>query len=318
MRTEKFFQTMRDGTEISVNRWLPDSDDDIKAVIVLSHGMLEHSLRYDRIGSELADKGFVFNAHDHRGHGRTAHNAEQKGKGEFGVLARKDGFNTVEKDLEEVVDRVRSDYPDKKIILFGHSFGSFVSQAFIERNSSAVNACILCGTAGPQKQAVNLGLFVTNLLSLFHKYNYKSAWLQKTVYSGYYKRIEKHENGFEWISKSQSNIDMYLNDSWCGGIASLEFFHDMFAGMKEIHKNANMKKIAKNLPVFMIAGGDDPVGSYGKTIENLKDIYIKNGMKDVSVKLYEGYRHEILNEEISDTVLQDVIEWIEKHLVPID
>ena len=314
MRTEKFFQTMNDGTEISVNRWLPDSDDQIKAVIVLSHGMLEHSLRYDRVGSELAEKGFVFNAHDHRGHGRTAYNAEQKGKGEFGLLDKKDGFNKVVNDLAEIIDRVKTDFPGKKVILFGHSFGSFVTQSYIEKYSSSISACILCGSAGPQPQSVSAGLFVTGMMSFCHKYNYKSKWLQKRVFAGYYKRIDKVVNGYEWLSKSQTNIDMYLNDSWCGGIASLEFFRDMFEGLKEIHKKANMKKIAGELPLFIIAGGDDPVGSYGKTLENLKDIYIKNGMKDVQMKIYEGYRHEILNEEISDDVVSDVTEWIEKHL----
>ena len=122
MRTEKFFQTMNDGTEISVNRWLPDSDDQIKAVIVLSHGMLEHSLRYDRVGSELAEKGFVFNAHDHRGHGRTAYNAEQKGKGEFGLLDKKDGFNKVVNDLAEIIDRVKTDFPSLSLKNILHQF----------------------------------------------------------------------------------------------------------------------------------------------------------------------------------------------------
>ena len=95
MQTEKFFQTMKDGTEIAVNRWIPDNEEDIKAAIVLSHGMLEHALRYDRIGSDFADKGFVFSGHDHRGHGRTAFNAEQKGTGEFALLSKSDGFDLV-------------------------------------------------------------------------------------------------------------------------------------------------------------------------------------------------------------------------------
>ena len=106
MQMENFFQTMNDGTEIAVNRWKPDNDEDIKAVIQLSHGMLEHSLRYDRLGSILAEQGYVLNAHDHRGHGRTAQNAEQKGVGMFGKLANKDGFNKVVSDLDEVILKV--------------------------------------------------------------------------------------------------------------------------------------------------------------------------------------------------------------------
>lgn len=315
MQTKNFYQTMKDGTEIYVNRWLPDEGDDVKAVIVLSHGMLEHSLRYDRVGSELAEKGYVFSAHDHRGHGRTAYNAEQKGTGEFKVLAKKDGFNKVESDLEEMIEKAKADFPGKKIVLLGHSFGSFVSQAYIERNSGKIDGCILCGSAGPRNAAVSAGLFISALMLPFHDYNTESEFLQKLAYSGYFKRIPEKKNGFEWISKSEMNQEMYMNDSWCGGTASFEFFRDMFKGLKDIHKPKNMKKISADLPIFLIAGGDDPVGGYGKTLENLVSIYKKNGVKEVELKIYEGYRHEILNEEISDKVIDDMAGFIENKVL---
>ena len=67
MTTKSFFQTMKDGTEVAVNRWIPDTEP--KAVIVISHGMSEHSLRYDRAATLFTDAGFAVSAHDHRGHG---------------------------------------------------------------------------------------------------------------------------------------------------------------------------------------------------------------------------------------------------------
>ena len=99
---------MNDASEIAVNRWIPESEEDIKAVIVFSHGMQEHSLRYDRIGSIFAENGFVFNAHDHRGHGKTAQNAEQNGTGMFGKLADKNGFEIATEDLAEVIKEVKT------------------------------------------------------------------------------------------------------------------------------------------------------------------------------------------------------------------
>lgn len=96
---------MSDGTEVAVNRWFPDDAESIKAVIVLSHGMQEHALRYDKTGSIFAESGYAFCAHDHRGHGRTAMVAEQKGDGTFGLLAKKDGFNKVVSDLAEVIKK---------------------------------------------------------------------------------------------------------------------------------------------------------------------------------------------------------------------
>lgn len=315
MQTEKFFQTMKDGTEIAVNRWIPDNEEDIKAVIVLSHGMLEHALRYDRIGSDFADKGFVFSGHDHRGHGRTAFNAEQKGTGEFALLSKNDGFNLVESDLEEIIGKVRADFPGKKVILLGHSFGSFVAQAFIERAGKSIDGCVLSGTSGPRRSAVRGGLFVTSLMMLFHKKNYKSIALQKMAFKGYNDRFGEIKTGLEWLSKSESNIEMYMNDSWCGGVATLGFFRDIFKGLNDIHKKNNMKKIPSSLPILFVTGEEDPVGDYGKTIRALASDYKNNGVKVVDTKFYEGYRHEILNEEISERVMDDIVSWIGSNVI---
>lgn len=315
MQTEKFFQTMKDGTEIAVNRWIPDNEEDIKAVIVLSHGMLEHALRYDRIGSDFADKGFVFSGHDHRGHGRTAFNAEQKGTGEFALLSKSDGFNLVVSDLEEIIGKVKADFPGKKVILLGHSFGSFVAQAFIERAGKKIDGCILSGTAGPRRSAVRGGLFVTALMMLFHKKNYKSIALQKMAFKGYNDRFGEIKTGLEWLSKSESNIEMYMNDSWCGGVATLGFFRDIFKGLNDIHKKNNMKKIPSSLPILFVTGEEDPVGDYGKTIRALASDYKNNGVKVVDTKFYEGYRHEILNEEISERVMDDIVSWIGSNVI---
>ncbi len=315
MQTEKFFQTMKDGTEIAVNRWIPDNEEDIKAVIVLSHGMLEHALRYDRIGSDFADKGFVFSGHDHRGHGRTAFNAEQKGTGEFALLSKSDGFNLVESDLEEIIGKVKADFPGKKVILLGHSFGSFVAQAFIERAGKIIDGCVLSGTSGPRRSAVRGGLFVTSLMMLFHKKNYKSIALQKMAFKGYNDRFGEIKTGLEWLSKSESNIEMYMNDSWCGGVATLGFFREIFKGLNDIHKKNNMKKIPSSLPILFVTGEEDPVGDYGKTIRALASDYKNNGVKVVDTKFYEGYRHEILNEEISERVMDDIVSWIGSNVI---
>ena len=102
MQMKNFIMTMSDGFQISVNRWIPDEDIEVKGVIQLHHGLKEHSLRYDRFGSVLAENGFVLNAYDMRGHGRTAQNAEANGTGMFGKLADKDGFFRVTDDLFEI------------------------------------------------------------------------------------------------------------------------------------------------------------------------------------------------------------------------
>ena len=216
MQMENFFQTMNDGTEIAINRWKPDNDEDIKVVIQLSHGMSEHSLRYDRLGSILAENGYVLSAHDHRGHGRTAQNAEQKGFGLFGKLADKNGFNKVVSDLDEVILKLKSDFPDKKIVILSHSFGSFVAQAYMENYGEKVQGSILCGSTGPRNKKLALGDFATKVVKFFRGSSYKSKVLDKLFFNDYLKRIENPETSKDWICKNPTTLMMYQNDAWCG------------------------------------------------------------------------------------------------------
>ncbi|MDE5898123.1 MAG: lysophospholipase [Treponemataceae bacterium] len=306
---------MSDGAEVAVNRWIPDDKDGIKGVVQLSHGMLEHSLRYDRLGCILAEHGYVFSAHDHRGHGKTASNAQQKGTGMFGKLADKDGFSRVVSDVDEIIERLKGDYPGRKVVLLGHSFGSFISQAYIERHGEKLAGCILCGSAGPDNGRVRLAKFITGVMRLFHRPEYKSRRLQNIVYSGYLKRIPDAKNEFAWVSANPVNVEMYMNDSWCGGVATISFYKDLMDGLLAIHKPAAMRRIPQSLPVFLIAGADDPVGGYGRTLEKLAGIYRKNGMHSVSLKLYAGDRHELFNEQDSDSVVEDVLRWIEESVL---
>ena len=313
MQIENFFQKMSDGTEVAVNRWIPDDKDSIKGIIVLSHGMQEHSMRYDKVGSEAASRGYVFSGHDHRGHGKTASHAEAINTGMFGKLADKDGFEKVTSDLAEIINKLKKDFPGKKIILFGHSFGSFVSQNYIEKYGSAIDGCVLCGTSGPNPAAAFGKVFMT-LAVLIHGKNYKSKFCQALAFGGYNNKFKKEKDSLAWLSKSLPNREMYRNDSWCGGVSTVGFFKDLTSGLCKIHKASNIKKIPENLPVFAVYGTDDPVGNYGKSIEKLLSIYRKNGMKNVSSKSYSDNRHEILNEADGEKVLSDVFEWIEKNV----
>ena len=317
MQSKSFFQTMKDGTEIAVTRWIPDDEEKIKGLIQLSHGMMEHSLRYDKIGSIFAENGFVFSAHDHRGHGKTAYTAEQKGTGTFGKLSDKDGFNIVTEDLKEIIGKLKEDFPNKNTILMGHSFGSFVAQNFIELYGNEISGCILCGSAGPRKAAVGFLRFVTSLAISFKGRNFRSALIRNLAFTGYNKKIPEVITGIEWLSRNPQNVDLYLKDAWCGGTATLSFYRDLTAGLSLIHKNSSMKNIPKALPIFIIAGEEDPVGGYGKNLKKLKNIYLKNGMTKIELKLYPLDRHEIFNEEDGENAVSDVIDWISANIRPV-
>lgn len=310
MQTEKFLLKMNDASEIAVNRWIPESEEDIKAVIVFSHGMQEHSLRYDRIGSIFAENGFVFNAHDHRGHGKTAQNAEQNGTGMFGKLADKNGFEIATEDLAEVIKEVKNDFPGKKIILLSHSFGSFVAQNYIQKYGSEIDACILSGTSIYKKNYA-IGSLITKIAIAVKGPDFKSKFIQNIAFYGYNDRFKNENDEYSWLSANTANREMYRNDAWCGGISTVSFFKDVIYGLHKINIAKNIRKIPVDLPVLAICGSDDPVSGYGKFVNALIKSYKKNGIKTADVKLYMGDRHELFFEENSDTVIQEVIDWIE-------
>ncbi len=312
MQTKNFTLKMRDGMEIFVNRWAPDEEEEVKGLVQLHHGLAEHSMRYDRLGSVLAENGYVLNAYDLRGHGKTAENAEKNGTGLFGKLADKDGFNIVVDDLNEITEDLKKTYPGKKTILFGHSFGSFVSQGYIEKYGKNIDACILCGTAGPQQPLMAAGNFLAKLIKLFRGGNTIVPMLSKLSFGSYCNRIENPETPNDWLSLNKANRQMYEMDNWCGIPLTVSFFCDLTGGVHQIHKAKNMKKVPLDLPILFIWGAEDPVGGYGKTIKNLADIYKKNGVKNIEMIEYPNDRHEILNEDDKEKVEADILNYLAK------
>ena len=310
MKMNSFSLKINDGCEIFLNRWEPDTPEDIKGVVQLHHGLAEHSMRYDRLGSVLAENGYVLNAYDMRGHGKTAETAIAKGEGRFGQLARKNGFETAVEDLAFIIESLKKDFPDKKIVLLGHSFGSFISQSYIEKYGTKIDGCILCGTSGPQIPLAPVGKIVAKIVRAFKGPDATSKFLTKLTFGSYNKHIQNPQTADDWISLNELNRQIYAMDKWCGFPLTVSFFVDITTALSTIHKKKNMKAVPAELPVFFIYGKEDPVGGYGKTIEKLYDIYQKNGVKNLQIKGYDNDRHELFNEDDKETVEKDVLQWL--------
>ncbi len=311
MSLKSFSFKTTDGFEHWVNRWQPDADGEnppqIKAVIVFNHGLAEHSLRYDRFGSILSENGYIFNAFDMRGHGKTAELSLTNKNGDFGKLADKKGFEKAVKDVDEMIDLVSREYPGIPVILMAHSFGSFVAQSYIENYHGKISACFLIGTAGPRPALALSGKIAANLIKLFCGKDSIVGLLDKLSFGSYNARISAPQTIHDWLTKDQTVVQMYESDKWCGFPLKTSFYCDMTGALCSIHKKSNMKKIDKELPVYLLFGGQDPVGSYGKTVRKLADTYKKLGLKKVTIKEYADDRHEILNETDREKVEEDIL-----------
>ncbi len=307
MKKDIIFVKMTDGLPAAVHRWIPDGEP--VALVQISHGMAEHAMRYDYFASALVNRGFAVYAHDHRGHGDTAGSAEN-----LGYLADEEGFERVTLDLREIIGLLKNDFPGKKVILFGHSFGSFVSQNYIEQFGNEIDGCILSGSAGPRLLMVNAGRSAAGLIIALKGKRYRSQFLQNLAFGGYNDRIENPISKNSWLSRDEEVVRQYDSHEYDGFLATAGFFYDLFTGLSRIHLEKAMKKIPKELPVFIFAGTADPVGDYGKTVTDLADIYRDLGLTDVTFTLYPEGRHEMLNEINKDEVIADIIRWIEKRV----
>lgn len=304
-----FTFTNKDNISINAYKWIPKDSDNIKGVVQIAHGMNEHILRYDYFAKELNRHGYLVYGHDHRGHGKTAANID-----ELGYISDNDGFIDMVEDMRLMTDIIREDNPDTDIILFGHSMGSFLSQRYVQIYGDLIDGLILSGSNGRPVPVLGLGIILSKLAMKIKGRRAKIEFFDDLTFYGYNKRIKPLRTKFDWLSRDIDVVDKYIEDPYCGNLFTVSFFHDLYLGLRRIHINDNMEGTPKNLPIYILAGEDDPVGYYGKGIVNLYNIYKDLGILNLSYKLYESGRHEMLNEINKDEVIGDVITWLTNNI----
>ena len=303
---ETTYRTMSDGASVAVYTWLPEQKP--KAVLHIVHGMAEHALRYDDFAKTACKRGFTVVASDHRGHGKTGAKS-----GLMGYLADGDGFARVVEDQKEINAEIKKQYPGLPIVIIGHSFGSFVTQEYIERYGSTIKAAVLIGSAG-HNPSVSVALLLANLNCAFKGRKSPAKFMNALVFGSYNNRVKNPHTAFDWLSRDANEVKKYIDDEYCGFVCTAGFFQDFMRGLKRLHTQEALKGIPAALPVLITAGSEDPVSDGGKTLKALYRIYQDMGMQDVSLKLYENGRHEILNETDKEEVKADILGWIEARL----
>ena len=298
----------KDGYEFSVSFWLPDGK--IKGIVQILHGMVEYIDRYDDFARYLCNLGFAVAGDDHRGHGFTA-GEENLGKVPDGHTY----FDTVD-DAIILTDYLQSKYPDVPTIVFGHSYGSFLAQGYIQQNSDKINGCVLCGSARMDNSDVKMGRKVANMQFKLYGKDKPANLIRKLSFGGYDKPFKHEKRKNAWLNRDVDACEKYNNDKFCNFTMSIGFYKYFFDGLIKIYEQERLDKINKDLPLFIISGDKDPVGNMGKLVRELYDLYVDNGIKNVKIKLYNNARHEILNELNKAEVYQDVSDWIKEVIKP--
>ncbi len=281
--------------------YLPSQE--VKGYFHVVHGMTEHIGRYDEILLEMANNGYIAFAFDNLGHGKTA-----GGTKDLGYIAEKDGYKLLAQDLSVFYNAVKDEYGDYPYYLMGHSMGSFIVR-YACGNTVFPKKAIVMGTAGKNPLA-NAGLLLIKILKVIKGERHVSKFLDKVAFGSYNKKFKSEGSRRSWLTTDENVRKKYDNDEFCNYRFCLSAMHDLITLNKLTCLPKWYKNFPKKFPVLLISGADDPVGKYGKGVLEVYNNLIKNGC-DAQVKIYDGARHEILNEpSCKQSVINDVLNFI--------
>lgn len=290
---------------VHYTKW--SGSDSPRAVLQLVHGMSEYIGRYNEFARFMVENGFVVYGHDHIGHGESINS-----KDDLGYFAPKNGYRCLVDDVYKLSRITKDENPGLKHIVLGHSMGSFVSRLYAASYPNDADAVIFCGTSGTNP-ASGAGIAVTNIMSAIKGDHYRSMFINRLAFGSYNSKINSPETDFDWLSADKNNVAEYIKDDMCGFSFTLAGFGDLFGVLSEVSKPDWAGRLSKTVPVLLISGADDPVGSYGKGVTEVRDRLTAAGV-DCTMILYEGMRHEILRETQRQKVWSDVLSWADNAL----
>ncbi len=290
-----------DNLSISTTMFIPDVD--IKGIFQISHGMAEHKERYYDFLEYLTKQGYVTIISDHRGHGKSVKEKEDLG------YFYDDNAQCIVEDLHQITLYVKELYPNKEMILFGHSMGSMAVRKYIKKYDRDIDKLIVCGS--PSKNTfVNLAIFIIKTMKIFRGERYKSNFIQNLAIGNYNKSIKNPKSNNSWICANNETVEKYDDDELCGFIFTLNGFENLFKLMRDIYTKEGWELNNKELPILFIAGSDDPVIINEDKWKESQEFLRKIGYTNVKGKLYKGLRHEILNEKNKQEIYEDIIQFI--------
>ena len=220
-----------------------------KAIVQFSHGMCEHKERYFEFMNYLNDNGYVCVIHDHRGHGASVIN-----EGEFGNFYTED-ISAVIDDMHAVTKYIKKNYPNLPLYIFSHSMGTLVARNYMKKYEKEIDKIVLCGPPTHNGNA-SFGLFLSKILKPFYKEQAPNKLLNNGTFIGY---NEKNAEPNSWITENKDNVRAYNEDELCGFVFTTNGFINLFKLQLSAFDSDDWEVYNKRLPIFVIAGENDPV-----------------------------------------------------------
>jgi alpha-beta hydrolase superfamily lysophospholipase len=303
------FKSEVDQAPIFVRKWFPPCGIRPRAAVQITHGIAEHGGRYDRLARFLAAQGCAAYALDLRGHGQTA-GADKLGQA--GITA----WHDMTADIKQLADIARGEQPELPLVAFGHSMGSALTQSHIENYGHLLAGAILCGTLGAIP-----GLTEDQYATVIQELHTLATGPDADAISQFFGSLlaqfnapfiadVPHPTGCEWQTSDPDEIQQFLSDPLCAKPFSNSMTYSVIKGFHDLWLAENESRVPLDLPIFVVAGTEDPVGGNTETIQGLITRYMKHGHRALDYRFYAGGRHEIINEAEKDRVHRDIGHWL--------
>lgn len=272
-----------------------------KGAVQIVHGMCEHKERYIPFMEWLAAQGFIAVCHDHRGHGASVKSPDDLGYMYDG------GWKALVDDTHLVTEYIRGRYHGIRLTLFGHSMGSLVVRSYVKRYDADIDQLFVCGCPS-DNPAKGAGKFIAKMCGVFKGWHSRPKLLQKMSFGAYNKPFESEGWSSAWVCSNPEILKAYHNDPLCQFIFTANGFYNLLGLMQDCYSLKGWNLTRPSLPIRFISGAEDPCRVSDKALENAVEKMRQAGYKDVTLKTYQGMRHEILNETGRQTVWNDILE----------
>lgn len=277
-------------------------------VLQIVHGMAEYIDRYDNFAKYMTEQGFNVIGHDHLGHGHSVSDER-----DYGFFAEENGDKIIIEDMHSVTQYAREKWEELPNFILGHSMGSFCLRQYLTKYSNDVFGAIIMGTGWIPSAAALLGKTIATNTCKSKGSHTVNPLLIKLTLEPYNKPFAPARTNCDWLSRDEKQVDLYVNDKLCGFDFTAGAYKDFFTVLEKIAKNRQLIGMRKSLPILITSGSIDPVGGK-KACEKLNAQYKRCGINDVTLKLWENDRHEILNELDKSDVYKYIYNWLKSKI----
>ena len=277
-------------------------------VLQIVHGMAEYIDRYDNFAKYMTEHGFNVIGHDHLGHGHSVSDEH-----DYGFFAEENGDKIIIEDMHSVTQYAREKWEELPNFILGHSMGSFCLRQYLTKYSNDVFGAIIMGTGWIPSTAALLGKTIATNTCKSKGSHTVNPLLIKLTLEPYNKPFAPARTNCDWLSRDEKQVDLYVNDKLCGFDFTAGAYKDFFTVLEKIAKNRQLIGMRKSLPILITSGSVDPVGGK-KACEKLNAQYKRCGIDDVTLKLWENDRHEILNELDKSDVYLYIYNWLKSKI----